>query len=930
MIKKLLLLFVLTFSLQMLAQPAIETPPDLVAACGQTFDLTSQDAAILNGQDPAIFEIHYHETLQDATNVFNQIPNPSSYAGYSGQVIYVSVQELTDEVGYIGITSFSLIVEDAPLFPPLPDVTACDFYELPSVPEGLEYFLEPGGVQPVPVGYFCTFNQIIYVRGEGSGCAAEQSFLVTILETPPAAQLTDVSACDSYELPALPPQYSYWTGPNGTGTEIPFGTVITSSMEIHVFGQMGLCTSNASFIVTITDTAVLPVVSDVVACGSYVLPALPAGQSYHDAPGGNSPIGFLIVEQTMVVYIFSESGTIPNCTSESSFTVTINEGTSMDPIEDVVSCHSYVLPELPSNGSYSFNDVPLSGTEPFVLTQSGIVTLEVPGFCPENFIVMIHDVTPESVQAIEGCDPDGDGFGTFDLELIATGVPELDLFAVSFFETEIDAQNNTNQLQWDNYTNVIPNSQTIYVRISNSPDCYTVTPVSLVTVQCNTITGTILVDTDNDGCSDADLPLANQQVILSSGNGETYAYTNADGVYAFHNVPAGASMVQVGALTSMLSMTPLFHEINVEGEGATFTADFCATPVPQITDVEITVTPSQAPRPGFASAYYLTITNAGTIPASGTATYNFDPSMVTFTSTWPTFLSQTSNSVTLEYTDLAPSSHSTFYIYQTVLPPPTVEAGDQLVSSATVTVNGTDINPDNNIVNLNETVVNSYDPNDITCHEGEYISEEQADGFLHYTIRFQNTGTADAVNIRLENTLDEDLDWSTFQPITGSHTYQIERHEEQLTFRFNDINLSGSQEDEPGSHGYVTYKIRPVSGFEIGDLIENTAEIYFDFNLPIITNTYTTQIQQLSVNENQIAHFKIYPNPAAELLNVRAINETDIKIQIVDLQGKVVVNVATDISGGTASINISQLASGMYMVRIASDQAVEVKKLIVN
>ena len=92
----------------------------------------------------------------------------------------------------------------------------------------------------------------------------------------------------------------------------------------------------------------------------------------------------------------------------------------------------------------------------------------------------------------------------------------------------------------------------------------------------------------------------------------------------------------------------------------------------------------------------------------------------------------------------------------------------------------------------------------------------------------------------------------------------------------------------------------------------------------------TTQIQQLSVNENQIAHFKIYPNPAAELLNVRAINETDIKIQIVDLQGKVVVNVATDISGGTASINISQLASGMYMVRIASGQAVEVKKLIVN
>src|SRR5690606_10031365 len=128
-----------------------------------------------------------------------------------------------------------------------------------------------------------------------------------------------------------------------------------------------------------------------------------------------------------------------------------------------------------------------------------------------------------------------------------------------------------------------------------------------------------------------------------------------------------------------------------------------------------------------------------------------------------------------EFANLGIFGYLDYIINFTVLTPPTVDAGDLLVSSAVVTINSAESNPANNSSTLSQTVVNSYDPNDITCHEGDFISPDQADDYLTYTIRFQNTGTAEAVNVRLENELDELLDWSTFQPIASSHTYLAER-----------------------------------------------------------------------------------------------------------------------------------------------------------
>ena len=95
----------------------------------------------------------------------------------------------------------------------------------------------------------------------------------------------------------------------------------------------------------------------------------------------------------------------------------------------------------------------------------------------------------------------------------------------------------------------------------------------------------------------------------------------------------------------------------------------------------------------------------------------------------------------------------------------------------------------------------------------------------------------------MENSLDENLDWQSLQLETLSHPYRVEIVDgNMVSFIFEEIYLPDSTSNEPASHGFIAYKIKPISDIIIGDVILNKADIYFDFNLPIETNTVSTTI----------------------------------------------------------------------------------------
>ncbi|MEI6409691.1 MAG: T9SS type A sorting domain-containing protein [Bacteroidota bacterium] len=196
-------------------------------------------------------------------------------------------------------------------------------------------------------------------------------------------------------------------------------------------------------------------------------------------------------------------------------------------------------------------------------------------------------------------------------------------------------------------------------------------------------------------------------------------------------------------------------------------------------------------------------------------------------------------------------------------------------------------------------VVNSFDPNDKQAFPTGYGAEHNIDDRteLEYMIRFQNTGNDIAKRIIIVDSLSKFLDPATFEPGASSHPYKLEMTGEGvLHFNFNGINLPYKNADERGSQGFITFRIKQKPNNPLGTVIANKAEIYFDFNLPIVTN-YTTHtiheplFQIVSLVQPDRApkiRFSAYPNPATDqvLVEIDGAVTGNSELVLYDLAGK--------------------------------------------
>ncbi|MRT18057.1 T9SS type A sorting domain-containing protein, partial [Vitellibacter sp. q18] len=104
------------------------------------------------------------------------------------------------------------------------------------------------------------------------------------------------------------------------------------------------------------------------------------------------------------------------------------------------------------------------------------------------------------------------------------------------------------------------------------------------------------------------------------------------------------------------------------------------------------------------------------------------------------------------------------------------------------------------------------------------------------------------------------------------------------------------------------------------DQYGNTATCSFELTVESI----------IGVGENSLDKgLALYPNPASDVVNL--VNGTNIALQqmlIYDINGKLVGQ--TDLRGmqGERSVDVSALASGVYMVQINGENASTVKRLI--
>ncbi len=141
----------------------------------------------------------------------------------------------------------------------------------------------------------------------------------------------------------------------------------------------------------------------------------------------------------------------------------------------------------------------------------------------------------------------------------------------------------------------------------------------------------------------------------------------------------------------------------------------------------------------------------------------------------------------------------------------------------------------------------AYDPNDKLVEpkgDGAWGGIDAGTDWLTYTVRFQNTGNDTAQTVVIEDDLSGALQWSTLQVLGASHdlTGVSVGATGKAVFRFDGIQLPDSGASQTASHGFVRFRVRPVTGLPHLASIDNNAGIFFDLNPPVITNTVRNTI----------------------------------------------------------------------------------------
>lgn len=446
--------------------------------------------------------------------------------------------------------------------------------------------------------------------------------------------------------------------------------------------------------------------------------------------------------------------------------------------------------------------------------------------------------------------------------------------------------------------------------------------------ECNGVSGEVYFDQDNNGCDMLDIPVNNIFLNANSGNtnnlklingGEYVLYTSDNSLtVSFYNLP------------DYFNATPISSTINFTNSSSQ-QVDFCLTANQTINDLNITLLPISDARPGFEAEYKLVIENIGTQTVNNiSASFVFDDTKQSFVSAVPAENSSATNSLDFSIASLNPFQTQEIDIVMQTFAPPTVNGGDILNFTATVSPNTNDYTPNDNTFSLEQIVVNAFDPNDKRVLQGNTITTDETGDYLNYIIRFQNTGSANATFVRIEDNLDAELDWSTIKMVSSSHDYSVNiTNGNEVEFYFDNINLPYEAIDEPGSNGYVAYKIKPITSIQVGDVMSGDASIYFDYNLPIITNTVTTEvISSLSVAEFNLDNLLfIYPNPADKGVFINTKNGVEVNsVRLYTIQGAEFIN----INKGVKFINTENMASGIYVLSIETNKGKVIKKIVIK
>lgn len=451
------------------------------------------------------------------------------------------------------------------------------------------------------------------------------------------------------------------------------------------------------------------------------------------------------------------------------------------------------------------------------------------------------------------------------------------------------------------------------------------------------VTGRIFYDKNQNGIFDNnDSGIPNSGVLTNPNSSYSFSYANGFYNTIFNDTIGMYDIFSDSIPYWSLVTVPTSYQVNVTSN---FTSqsnlDFGFYPnvfFEEVTPLLI----ASAPNCNDTVNYWVNLTNSGTLKNSGIIELKLDP-LNNYYSSSNLPDSIVGNSIYWHYDSLEVLNQLQFNVE--IVLPDFQSMGNELVDSLIISTLDANGNVSNQFEAMrNQILTCAYDPNDKTVYpKGTtslgYIPTDTE--WLEYIIRFQNTGTNTAKNVRIDDVLDNNIE--RIVPLSSSHDVHITVDENNMvSFMFDNINLPDSNSNMLGSQGYVAYKVKLKSNLIEGTQISNVASIYFDYNPAIVTNTVINTLHDggiASVAElKNDLKFRLYPNPFNEMVTLELIDfdsNVGYYVEAYDVLGQKLIG-RTNFESNQIKLFKSELGSGVIYFKLydANEKLIQVVKSI--
>lgn len=360
-----------------------------------------------------------------------------------------------------------------------------------------------------------------------------------------------------------------------------------------------------------------------------------------------------------------------------------------------------------------------------------------------------------------------------------------------------------------------------------------------------------------------------------------------------------------------------------------------------------------AQRVGSRNTYRLSYGNDGVVTAtSPEIAVTFDADLTPVSADVPWDRVDGGNTYVWEFDSLIPFESGIITIVDSVSI--LASLGDSVTVTASFQNLGADCTSADNSTSDKEPIVGAIDPNDLLVLPKDTLMKGET---LTYRVRFQNVGTFFAEHVLIRDTLPDLLDVESLQIVGSSHFHEYRILKDGIVeFRFDYIFLPDSNMNEVESHGFVEFTIQPIENVQIGDIIENSASIYFDNLPPIKTNTTRTLVWDDVIptlsgtpgNSSGIESVEqeepsypivtsngyptVFPNPVHDLAVLRFKGHLDqtFHISISNAMGGALFQTHGQATGETQNfiISMKKWPSGLYFVILEIGKEKKVLKLV--